>query len=299
MLNTAPPSGDALPLIVATFLLLTLGLVVAGATGPDHASWRRPVPPPLSGAPVRRLFTLLAMLCIGAVTLAVRLRPLSLLCIHRCARRFGRVGGGRERIDADRNTATLKRLAGLSADPSQVAVSHIAHRLALQAGIAPDDADELRATTLLYQIGRVGMPAALLCKHGPLDHAEQQLLRRQPAIGARLLADGRTALLDRAAELALCHQERWNGTGYPRGLSGPHIPLPARIVTIAAAFDALLRQASARPLDQLALHMSRDAGRLFDPDLVRILLSDLPAMLASRNIAPAALPPPRPLGFAA
>ncbi len=221
---------------------------------------------------LHRPLLLPAALCVLCALLAARAR----------VRRPVGGAGRRRRGDAMRDARTAARLAGLVESPSRTTVSRIVHRLALQAGADADEADELRAAALLYDVGRAGLPEALPDLSGPLDISEQRRLRRVPAIGARILGDGRAGLLDRAAEIALCHQECWDGTGYPRGLSGLQIPFAARVLSVAAVFDAVLAghgDAPSRPAGQVLPRLSREAGRLLDPRLTRILLDDLPGMM--------------------
>lgn len=221
-----------------------------------------------------------AVLSIAVLSAGICLAGLFLL------RHGGRVAPAATQAAGPGAAGMLARLSALIASPSQARVSRLVHRLALQAGADPGDADELQAASMLHEIGRIGLPHALLSKGGVLDETERRLMDRQPVIGARILGGGQTRLHDRAAELALCHQERWDGSGYPRRLAGLHIPLSARIVAIATAFDALLAgrdDAPSLPIEQVLLQMKRDAGRLLDPDLVRIFLDDVPAMLGARN----------------
>lgn len=185
-----------------------------------------------------------------------------------------------------RAVTTLARVAGLAGDTTQLRISRIVHLLALRAGLDPRSADELRAATMLYRIGRIGMPDRILHQARPLDADDLQLLRRDPEIGARILGGSRVTLLDCAAELALCHQERWDGSGYPRGLLGVQIPISARIVALVATFDALLAGGVGRPPwqpEQVVAHIGAAAGRLFDPELAGLFLDELPVMLALRD----------------
>lgn len=213
-----------------------------------------------------------------------------LTCLYLVARRILRhvvppespVASG----DGRTSIAMMTRLASLTADPSQLRVSYMVQRLAQQAGRDAHEASELQAAAMYYLIGRIGMPGPLARQGGPRDRSGKRLLRRHPAIGARILGGSRVSLLDRAAELALCHQERWNGTGYPRGLSGLEIPLSARIVSVAAAFDALLSGVGDQKplsLNQVVWRLEQDAAQAFDPALVRIFLDDLPAMFDLRD----------------
>ena len=293
------PFGEDLLILCTLLLLVASTVMLSKPNRPDrvrrpgavrHASAQRTMQPLLASSAAACTASALllaqngcdepAALLIAVLSAGICLAGLFLL------RHRGRVAPAATQAAGLSAAGMLARLSALIASPSQARVSRLVHRLALQAGADPGDADELQAASLLHEIGRIGLPHALLNKRGVLDETERRLMDRQPAIGARILSGGQTRLHDRAAELALCHQERWDGSGYPRQLSGLHIPLSARIVAIATAFDALLTardDVSSPLLEQVLLQMKRDAGRLLDPDLVRIFLDDVPAMLGARN----------------
>lgn len=181
----------------------------------------------------------------------------------------------------------LERLAGLSAMPRHAGVGRLVQRLAMLAGLDAAAAERLQAVVPLYDIGNVAVPSRLLQKQGPFDDAELDIVRRHAVVGARLLGgDDGTPLLQLAAEVALCHHERWDGSGYPRGLAGAHIPLAARIVAIVDVFEATLSPRpgeAALPLEAVIELVRRGAGMLFDPVLTGLFLDDLPAMLVLRD----------------
>lgn len=133
----------------------------------------------------------------------------------------------------------------------------------------PAQQEVLRVGALLHDIGRVGVSDAIMAKGGELSEAERAVVREHPTKGAEVLR--LTGLLDAEAKIALHHHERWDGEGYPGGLSGQHIPRLARIVTIVDAFEALT---SRRPWrDRLTrgaalAALIADAGRIYDPELI-------------------------------
>jgi len=109
--------------------------------------------------------------------------------------------------------------------------------LAIDLGLPPDVVRTIEHAALLHDIGKVGVPDAVLFKNGPLDDEERLLIRGHPVIGARLLADV-PAMCD-IHPCILHHHERYDGRGYPDGLAGMEIPLGARIIAVTDAFDAM------------------------------------------------------------
>jgi putative two-component system response regulator len=135
------------------------------------------------------------------------------------------------------------------------------------------DAEALRLLELaapLHDVGKIGVPDAILRKAGTLDDGERAVMRRHTLIGARMLADSESPVLRTAEEVALRHHERWDGGGYPHGLTGDAIPLPARVVAIADVFDALCCSRPYKPpwsVDRAVSEVLEGAGRQFDPDV--------------------------------
>jgi putative two-component system response regulator len=135
--------------------------------------------------------------------------------------------------------------------------------------------ESIRLAAPMHDIGKIGVPDAVLQKHGPLNEAEWVIMRRHPRIGAAMLKDSSVPFMQMAARIAACHHEKWDGTGYPRGLRGDQIPIEARITTIADVFDALSNVRHYKPAWDDAkvvqeLETCRNAH--FDPDLVDLFL---------------------------
>ena len=167
---------------------------------------------------------------------------------------------------------------------NQEATARIALRLALAAGYDPAGAADLMAAVALHDIGKTGIPDLVLKKaaiRAVLDPAEQRLLRNHTRIGFRMLAHSREPMLELAADIALHHHENWDGTGYPHGLAGDAIPISSRVVALAERFDEIL--AVPTEIDELVRSIRRHAGTQFDPNLVDLLLDDLPGMIAARG----------------
>lgn len=161
-------------------------------------------------------------------------------------------------------------------------MSHYAARLAQAADYGADWSEELLNAAPMHDIGKIGIPDAILQKPGKLDEVEWEIMRQHPRIGAEIIGEDPSRLLQTARRIALCHHEKWDGSGYPAGLRGEDIPLEARIVAIADVFDALT---SVRPYKQAwsvdrAVELIRgEAGRHFDPQLAELFCIRIPDML--------------------
>ncbi len=160
-----------------------------------------------------------------------------------------------------------------TSDHSQRVVRYtlaIAERL----GVPEDDFPDIRRGALLHDIGKIGVPDAILSKPGPLVPAEWEEMRRHPQTGYTIIQD--IPYLARAAEIVLSHQEKWDGTGYPRKLAGEAIPLGARIFAIADTFDAITSDRPYRkggPVEKARQEIRRFAGTQFDPRCAEAFLS--------------------------
>ena len=155
-------------------------------------------------------------------------------------------------------------------------MSHYSELLGHLAGLEPERCRLLRMAAPMHDVGKVGVPDSVVLKSGPYDADDREAMRSHPEIGHALLAGSGSELLETAAVVALTHHERWDGTGYPRGLSGTDIPLVGRIVAIADVFDALTTRRRYKPamsFEEARGLMSIEAGRHFDPDLVERFFS--------------------------
>lgn len=183
----------------------------------------------------------------------------------------------------------LARTAELRDDDTGVHIvrmGYLAWALALCLGRGRGYASLLRQAAPMHDIGKVGIADAVLKKPGRLDADERTEMNRHPEIGARILGRSRIPLFQLAAEAALAHHERWDGTGYPSGLAGDAIPLSGRIVAVVDFFDALTMDRCYRPAfdDATALRMlAEERGRSFDPAVVDVFLAHAPALIALRD----------------
>jgi GAF domain-containing protein len=153
-------------------------------------------------------------------------------------------------------------------------VAEMSTALARACGMGEADMALMRRGALLHDIGKIGIPDAILLKPGPLDKGERSVMQLHPAI-ARDLFEGIPFLRD-AVDVPWCHHERWDGRGYPRGLAGAAIPLAARIFAIVDVWDALTHDRPYRgamsETESLRL-IAEGAGSQFDPVTVQFFLS--------------------------
>jgi len=141
-------------------------------------------------------------------------------------------------------------------------------------GIEGEMREHIARGALLHDIGKIGVPDGVLLKPGRLDEDEWAEMRKHPEIGARILSG--IEFLEDAAAIVLAHQERWDGAGYPAGLSGTDIPLGARIFAVADALDAITSDRPyrrGRSFEAAKEEIARHAGTQFDPEVVEIFLS--------------------------
>ncbi len=160
-------------------------------------------------------------------------------------------------------------------------VVDLAMELAVQMGIRGEDLAHVRRGALLHDIGKMGVPDHLLQKKGPYTEEERKMMQQHPVYAYKWLSS--IKYLQPALSIPYCHHEHWDGSGYPRGLKGEEIPLPARIFTIVDVWDALINDRSYRkawPKDKAVEHIREQAGQYFDPEVVDVFLSKvLPKVL--------------------
>ena len=164
-------------------------------------------------------------------------------------------------------------------------MSRVCAHLGKAIGLPPADCETLLHAAPMHDIGKVGVPDSILHKPGPLDDDERERMRRHTTVGAEILAGSESPIVRMAEEIAMTHHERWDGSGYPRGLRGEAIPLVGRICAVGDVFDALISARSykqAWPIDEALAELERQAGVLLDPELVAALMrvrDDLPRLI--------------------
>jgi putative nucleotidyltransferase with HDIG domain len=144
--------------------------------------------------------------------------------------------------------------------------------IAEELGLSPADVDLVSTAALLHDIGKIGVPDSILTKTGRLTSEEMHAMQEHTILGSRILANASAPVLRVSEIIALTHHEKWDGSGYPRGLKQDEIPLEGRIVAVADVFDALTSERcykGAFPLDQAVQTIESDSGRHFDPRVVR------------------------------
>lgn len=167
-----------------------------------------------------------------------------------------------------------------------IRMSHYSRLIGEAAGLPSEECETLLQAAPMHDVGKIGIPDAILLKPGPLDDDEWRLMKRHPQMGAEIIGDSTSPLMGMAREIALTHHEKWNGSGYPHGLKGEEIPLSGRIVALADVFDALT---TARPYKkawtvEAAIDLiMRERSSHFDPALVDVFLRIQPQVLAVKE----------------
>jgi putative two-component system response regulator len=157
-------------------------------------------------------------------------------------------------------------------------MSHISRILALALGFNENFADKLLQAAPMHDIGKIGIPDHILLKPGRLDDEEMRIMQQHPLIGAEILSNSKSELIQLAHSVALCHHEKWDGSGYPAKLQGVQIPIEGRIVAVADVFDALT---SKRPykeawsVEKTMDLIKEQSGKHFDPEVVDALVREL------------------------
>jgi len=168
-------------------------------------------------------------------------------------------------------------------------VGRTAGLLAAEVGLDAATVEIIREVAPLHDLGKIGIPDAILLKPGKLDEQEFTAMKEHVRIGGEIMTGSSSALFEIATDIALSHHERWDGRGYPSGLAGEQIPLAGRIVALADAFDAMTYARPykpAMPLDEALAEVDRSSGSHFDPAVVEAFLRlDHPSLLTGVTLA--------------
>ena len=158
--------------------------------------------------------------------------------------------------------------------------AELAANLAREIGLNEVEIGNLRRGAILHDIGKMSIPEEILCKQGSLTPEEWEHIRKHPMLGAAVISE--INYLQPSIDVILCHHERWDGAGYPRGLKGTDIPLSARIFAVVDVWDALICDLPYRPAwpREMALsYIRQQAGRQFDPDVVKAFVRIIPRLI--------------------
>jgi CHASE2 domain-containing sensor protein len=153
-------------------------------------------------------------------------------------------------------------------------IRSLCERLAMELGLDPRESERIGLASMLHDIGKLGVPDRVLLKRGAFDAQDWQAMRGHALAGASMLADSKSPLIQTAEIIARTHHERWDGNGYPAGLSGEQIPLAGRICAVCDVLDALLNERPYKPawsFDATLARIARDSGTHFDPHVVAAL----------------------------
>jgi HD-GYP domain-containing protein (c-di-GMP phosphodiesterase class II) len=146
--------------------------------------------------------------------------------------------------------------------------------------------DVLRIAAMLHDVGKIGIPDVILKKPAKLTDEEYEVMKTHTSLGADLFINIFNEVDQMSRDVAVCHHERWDGKGYPRGLAGENIPLAGRIVAIADVYDALMSKRvykSAWDEEDVIKYLREQAGNQFDPELIDIFISVYDIIKAIRN----------------
>lgn len=177
---------------------------------------------------------------------------------------------------------TINRLARAAEHHDQETGEHtqrVAGHCSLLAqglNLGEDRVSLLQSAAALHDVGKIGIPDGVLLKPGRFTEAEYKIMCRHTLLGADLLSGGHSELLRVAERIALTHHEKWDGSGYPRGLRRDGIDIFGRIVAVADVFDALTHERPYKPawsLEETIKEIKDQSGRHFDPDIVEVFLS--------------------------
>lgn len=195
-----------------------------------------------------------------------------------------------ELVDREKETIfRLLRVAEFRDDDTAnhvVRIGHLAALLAEVIGRPKAEVELLHLAAPMHDIGKVATPDNILLKPGKLTPREWKIMQQHAAAGYEMLKDSSSQLLQQGAEIALTHHEKFDGSGYPRGVAGEAIPLSGRITALVDVFDALTSERpykKAWPMNETLRHIQRASGSHFDPKLVEALLSVIPEATAIKE----------------
>ncbi len=165
-------------------------------------------------------------------------------------------------------------------------MTHFAVAIAKAMGLPEKQRELLAIAAPMHDVGKIGIPDAILHKPELLSPEEFEIIKTHTGIGATIL-EGKDPMIAAARDIAAAHHERWDGSGYPKGLAGAEISVPARICAVADVFDALLSSRpykSPWPVEKAAEWIESESGKSFDPEVVRAFQAAMPEILRIREL---------------
>lgn len=186
----------------------------------------------------------------------------------------------------------IKRIARMAEYREPLMYSHIERMrgytsvIASAIGLTKQAAEMICISSQLHDVGKIGLPDEIIMKSDKLSPYEMEVMKRHPSIGAELLKDSPSVILQAGALIAFTHHERWDGSGYPRGISKEDIPLSGRICGVCDVFDALITKRSYKTdisFDDAVQLIKEEAGRLFDPRVVEVFVENKEQILKVYN----------------
>jgi putative two-component system response regulator len=172
---------------------------------------------------------------------------------------------------------TIQRLAAAAEyrDPETanhlIRMSHYCRIIAKQLGMTPEEQQLIFDASPMHDVGKLGIPDAVLLKPGTFTPEERAVMQQHAEIGAEILSNSESELLQMSARIAMAHHEKFDGTGYPQGLTGEDIPIEGRIVALADVFDALSSKRvykRAWQIGEVLTYIQENSGTHFDPAIV-------------------------------
>lgn len=167
-----------------------------------------------------------------------------------------------------------------------VRMSRYAQSIGQELGLSEEEATRLLHSAPMHDVGKIGIPDHILLKPGKLNPEAWEIMTRHPVIGARILANGTSPVLESSRVIALTHHERWDGKGYPHGLQGHQIPLFGRITAVADVFDALTSvrpYKPAWPVERAVSVIQEGRGTQFETCIVDAFVAVLPKILVIKD----------------
>ena len=168
-------------------------------------------------------------------------------------------------------------------------VSRSCEAVARAIGMPEAQVELIRLASPVHDVGKIGIPDNVLMKQGALNPEERAIMNRHAIIGSEIMGDHGDEVMSMATIMARYHHEKWDGSGYPYGLKGPGIPLPARIAAICDVYDALTSDRPYKPAwnpQDALVYIQEQAGHHFDPEVVRAFSSAFSVIAALRDQYP-------------